>query len=243
MPRVGIIFTPDNAADADFWRWAPDGTTLHFTRTSLESETEGGGTTWVPSDAQLIESTRSLVTIEPAVVALACTSGSFARGLTDEQRIRTTIESAGAEIAVTTSGSLLRALASLRAMRVAVATPYDGPTTDRLSAFLSSAGYEVASLISRPPATSAGLSQITREQVRELAAAADRPWADVLFIGCAALETFDLIAELERTCGKPVLTSTQVTMWAALGAAGIDLPSVGQALFTHRWRPPSGMRM
>jgi maleate isomerase len=51
------------------------------------------------------------------------------------------------------------------------------------------------------------------------------------------LETFDLIADLEAKLGKPVLTAMQVTMWAALGACGVEGGEVPQALFRRSWQP------
>lgn len=65
----------------------------------------------------------------------------------------------------------------------------------------------------------------------ELAARAHRPDADVLFLSCTALETIGLIEGLERRYGIPVLTSTQVTMWAALRSIGATPTISGQRLF------------
>lgn len=235
MTRIAIVFTPDNADDADFWRWAPAGTTLHFTRTPLDTMRDHEDVTWIPNDAELVQATRNFVIIDPAVTTFACTSGSFAQGLANERRIRQTMEEAGAKVALTTSGSLLDALAALGAHKVAVATPYDKGTTDRLGEFLTEAGFDVRSLVNHEPKTPAGLSDMTIDELTELALAADRPDADVLFISCTALETFDLIPQLERSQQKPVITSAQVTMWAALGAAGVEPRDVGQALFNHSW--------
>src|SRR5437868_3927493 len=122
MTRIAVIFTPDNAIDADFWRWTPAGATLHFTRTPLETFHAKEEITWVPSDHELVQGTRNFTIIEPEVTVFACTSGSFARGLAGERKIRETIESAGAKKAITTSGSVLDALTAVGAKKVAVAT-------------------------------------------------------------------------------------------------------------------------
>ena len=67
----------------------------------------------------------------------------------------------------------------------------------------------------------------------DLALRADRAGADVVFLSCTTLETFGVDFQLEQRLTKPVLTATQVTMWAALGAAGAGVsdapPVVAQA--------------
>jgi maleate isomerase len=236
MTRIGIIFTPDNASEADLWRWAPPGVTLHFTRTPFETLIESPGASWCPTDRELTDATRTFTLIRPAVTTLACTSGSFIGGLEDEERIRRTISAAGGSVAQTTSGALLDALDVLGVRAVAVATPYDETTTARLGAFLGSAGYTVASLINDEPPTPEDLSRVAADDVIRLARAADRPDADALFVSCAALETYDLISTLERDLSKPVITSGQVTMWAALGAAGVDPNVADQMLMRQAWR-------
>jgi maleate isomerase len=237
--RIGVIFTPDNAADRDFWRWCPPDVSLHFTRTPLDSPEDEEGV-WIPSDQELVDAVRTLVLIRPSVVTLACTSGSFAGVPGDEARIRRTMTDAGSPIALTTSGSLLDALHALGARSVAVATPYSDLLTARLRPFLEAAGYRVDSLVNEEPGEPAGLSDMTPEQLRDLALRADRPDADVLFLSCTALETYDLIGPLERELGKPVITSAQLTMWAALGAAGLPAVGAGQSLLDHAWAPTVG---
>jgi maleate isomerase len=236
--RIGIIFTPDNAADRDFWRWCPPQATLHFTRSSPRDPPESdcvAGSAYDASDDLLIAGTKTFVQIRPATVAFACTSGSFVGGLSEEHRIRRTMLDAGAPQAITTSGSVLDALAALGARRVAVGTPYDRPCTAKLGSFLTEAGFEVCSLENQEPREGAGLSDMTPAELRELGLRADRPDADVLFISCAALETYDLIGSLEREIGKPVVTSIQATMWAALGASDVSPGPVEQSLFANRW--------
>ncbi|MGX9576904.1 maleate cis-trans isomerase family protein [Mesorhizobium sp. f-mel] len=235
MARIGIITTPDDANDRDFWRWTPAGTTLLFTRTPLDTFVESDAGPWIPSDEELIEGTRAFVTVRPAVITFACTSGSFGAGLANERRIRTTMERAGAEKALTTSGSVLDALHALRARRVAVVTPYDRMTTHLLGNFLTAARYEVLSLINHEPESPAGLTDMTIEELSEAARAADRRQADVVFVSCTALETYDLISQLERSLKKPVISSAQATVWAALGAAGVEQSAIEQTLFQHAW--------
>lgn len=243
--RIGVIFTPDNANDRECWRWCPPDATLLFTRTlpdpswlePPDPEPAGDPPVWVPTDLEIADAVRTLILTEPEVITYACTSGSFCGPHDNERRIRDVMVGAGAKVAQTTSGALLDALRVIGATSVAVGAPYRGNVTDELGAFLARAGFGVASLIREDPAPGEADAHLTEEGVIDLALRADRPAADVVFLSCTAVETFDLIPELERRLAKPVLTATQVTMWAALGAVGAVASDVPQSLLRHRWAP------
>jgi maleate cis-trans isomerase len=56
--------------------------------------------------------------------------------------------------------------------------------------------------------------------------------ADAYFLSCANIHTIDVIDELERDLGKPVVTSNQAALWCSLRAAGIqdDVSGLGALL-------------
>jgi maleate isomerase len=176
----------------------------------------------------LRRATRDVLTPEPEVVAYACTSGSFVRGVRGEATLRRTMEGAGAPAACTTSGALVDAITQLGIGRVAIATPYIEPVTKRLVGFLREHAVQTVSC--------AGLGllgkiwRVTYAEVVEIVKAADSDEADALFISCTNLPTYDLIAPLEAALGKPVLTANQVTMWAALRAIGREAIGGGRLL-------------
>lgn len=248
MRRIGVLVTPDNANDRDFWRWCPPDATLLVARTPLEAswtqerppDDGGDPPVWIPTDREVAEGVRALILAEPDVITYACTSGSFCGPDDNERRIRDVMTDAGARRAQTTSGALLDALRAIGATSVGVGTPYRANVTAELGTFLARAGHDVVALIHEDPAPGEADAHLTEAGVIDLALRADRPAADVVFLSCTAVETFDLIPELERRLAKPVLTATQVTMWAALGAAGAGTSDAPQALLTHRWVPSPG---
>jgi maleate isomerase len=245
MKRIGVLFTPDNANDRDFWRWCPPDATLLAARTPLEgswaeekpSDPIADPPVWIPTDHEVFEGVRTLVLTDPAVITYACTSGSFCGPHDNERRIRDVMTDAGAKVSQTSAGALLDALRVMGATSVAVGAPYGRKVTEELGAFLARAGYRVASLIHEDPAPGEAEVHLTEEGVIDLALRTDRAHADVVFLSCTALETFDLIPELERRLAKPVLTATQVTMWAALGAARAGVRDAPQSLLRNRWVP------
>lgn len=68
----------------------------------------------------------------------------------------------------------------------------------------------------------------------------DRPQAQAVVLTCMNLPGYEVVANLERELGKPVLTAAQALMWAALGA--VDRAAVGPGQALVRCRVPDGHR-
>lgn len=226
---VGVIAPYDFALDRELWRWTPTGATLHLTRTAYSPLPVTIEQARLVSDSsEAAQCTRDLVTVEPRVLAFACTSGSFVSGHDGERALVDSMIGAGAPDAVTTSGALVEALAQLGITRLGLATPYDAAVTGRLHDFLDEAGVTVSG------SGHLGLSEriwsvpysTTAELVREVAASG----CQAVFVSCTNLPTYDLIAPLESELGVPVLTANQVTMWASLRRVGLAAVGVGQSL-------------
>jgi maleate isomerase len=235
--RIGVVVPFDAALDREYWELVPPDVSVHITRTPFHTGSVGIPLARaVAEPAEAAAAVGSLVAIEPDVVAYACTSGSFVHGLAGEHALREGMLAAGARAAVTTSGGLLEALRSLGARRVALGTPYVAELGGLLAGFLEEAGFEVASLVNLD--LDAGIADVGVSEVQRLADAAmaaaqtdddvdDVP--DALFLSCTNLRTVDLLPALAARYGIPVLSANQVTMWAALRAAGIETPPSGTA--------------
>jgi len=226
---IGIVAPFDFVLDREYWDVTPAGVGLHITRTPFLHQQVGVDLAHLLSDDEVLaEATRELLVADPAVTIFACTSGSFVDGLAGELRCRKAMESAGARLALTTSGALLDALRALRVERLSVATPYDAPTTQRLVEFLWEANIRTVS--SAFLGLTADIFRVGPGSVRELIRAADHPEADAIFVSCTNLWTLDVLEEMTHALGKPVLSANQVTMWAALNAVGRPGPAIGQLL-------------
>jgi maleate isomerase len=217
---IGIIAPFDLVLDREYWQWVPETVSIHLTRTPSRKLPVGAELALAVSDADSVaQATRDLAVAEPKVTVYACTSGSYISGLAGESRLRSVMKEAGANHAITTSGALLRALEALEAKRVAIGTPYDAEVTVKLSEFLAEAGYETIS--NAFFGLTGDIFRVSDASVCDLATTADCPEADVVFLSCTNLRTFDILPEIERKLEKPVLSANQVTMWAALRAVGL----------------------
>lgn len=218
--RIGVVAPFDFALDREYWSFVPPDVDLLVTRTPVVEKPVGVEFAEDIGDpAPIRAAVRDLVTCDPEVVAYACTSASFVGGVAGEAALCRHMEEAGARRAVTTSGALVAALTACGARRVGLGTPYDAALGERLGAFLAEAGFEPVSLACL--GLTADIERVGPASVFALTEAAAHDDADAVFLSCTNLRTAGLIAELERRAGqRPVLTANQVTMWAALRAAG-----------------------
>jgi maleate cis-trans isomerase len=63
----------------------------------------------------------------------------------------------------------------------------------------------------------------------------EHPESDGIFISCTSLRSPEIIEALEKNTGKPVVTSTQASIWAALRKIGIQEPVRGYGQLLERF--------
>lgn len=221
--RLGFIYPSDGVLDREFWDFAPAAASVHMTRVRLPERpltldvTEGQ-----VADPDLDQAAETLRPIKPAAVAYACTAISFALGAAGDASIRRRIEAIAGAPTVTTSAALLEACEALAVRRVAVAAPYVPEITARLVAYLEAAGISVSKAVSLGLTT--GIPDVPPVEVIALGHDADVDDVDALIISCTNFRSFEAIPVLERALKKPVISSTQVTVWAACRRAGLRHP-------------------
>src|SRR5262249_29202543 len=113
-------------------------------------------------------------------------------------------------------------LRTLGARRIVVGTPYLDEINAREADYLESAGFEVLSITGLNLEKDSDMVRVAPDYILELALSIDRPEADAIFISCGALRTLDVVGEIERRAGKPVIASNQAMIWDTLRLAGID---------------------
>jgi maleate isomerase len=234
--RIGALVPSSNInLETDFELLLPPGVTAHFTRIG-EYDPDA-----VP-DVDEMESfsasdaagaARLLVAADVGVIAYGCTSGTFFRGAAFDREVRDGIAAAAGVPVVTAAGSLVAALGRLDVRRVAVAAPYVPELLDRAVAFLEESGLDVVGrACPRERLTSVGQRALGPQDAYELAMEADSPDAEAIVLSCTDLRSVEAIDAIERDCGKPVVTSNQALVIAALGHLGIEageMPAGGRA--------------
>ncbi len=236
--RIGVMIPSTNTSfEADFQMVAPRDVTIHGQRLWLTNDDEGeAGMERMNSEIE--SSARYLATAKVDVVAYGCTTGSFYKGSGWDRDMIELIERKAGVPAVATSPSAVEALRHFGAKKVSVASPYPDWNNQKLHAYLEAAGFEVLNIEGEPRAAEAGPQGINDQDpddVASFAAGVCRPEADALFCSCTAWRSMEVVDELERRTGKPVVTSNQATVWATFRKLGVDQPIHGYGKLLEDW--------
>lgn len=172
----------------------------------------------------LEDAARRLRRIGVDSVMWACTSGSFVIGVERARAQAAAIADAAHVPASSTSLAFVDALQNLHLTRVAVVAPYPEDATELFLAFVRRFGVDIVSSrrLDNPSGWDSAL--FDQRHLFEICKATDVPAAQALVVPDTALPTFDILAELERTLDKPVLTANQVTVWKGYQLAGMQPP-------------------
>jgi maleate isomerase len=149
------------------------------------------------------------------IIVYGCTTGSLVGGVEWEKGLVRRIEDATGIPAVSTSSAVVEALRSLGAKRIGVATPYSEELNALEKSFLEELGFQVTVMRGLGFLDNLDIGRVDRETIEELVKGMTEG-TDSIFISCTNLPAVGLIEEFEKRYKKPVVTSNQASMWAAL---------------------------
>jgi maleate isomerase len=154
------------------------------------------------------------------VLCYNCTSGSFVIG---EDVIREKLEAGRPNVKCTTLlTGVVAALRMLGVKNLSVGTAYT-PDIDELErVYLENQGFSVGVIEGLGLPTDAKMNMVSPGYLRDFAISLDRPDAGAIFLSCGALRSLEILEDVEREIGKPVLCSNQASFWHCLRLAGID---------------------
>lgn len=226
--RIGLLVPSSNTTmEPDFHSMAPEGVSVHTARMRLDEVTPDG-LIRMADDAE--RGAALLATAGVDVIVYGCTTGSLVGGVKwEESLVRNIRENTGVR-ATSTSGAVVLALRSLSARRVGVATPYTDVLNRLETQFLEDHGFQVAAIEGLGLVDNLEIGRVERDVIEGLIEAVASE-ADTIFISCTNLPALDLIDGLERRHGRPVVTSNQASLWAALRDSGVkEIPGYGELL-------------
>lgn len=211
--RVGLILPSVNTtAEIEIRALLPSSVSLHVTRIKLTGSTAAD---FEAMAAGASKAAQLLADARVDLIVFHCTAASTWSPKIDE-KIRNDIKVSCGINAVTTGGSLLSALAALKAESVSLVSPYTSEVNDRESQFLSAHGFEVVSKYGLGLTDPHEMSAVEPQTWIELAATFVDQDADACFISCAAIRVCDVISNVEAVIKIPVVTSNQVVVWDIL---------------------------
>ncbi|MDB5809242.1 MAG: hypothetical protein JWN94_1364 [Betaproteobacteria bacterium] len=230
MGRIGLLVPSSNTTvEPEFYRALPKEVTLHAARLRL-SQIAADSIEGMVDDIEA--RSRDLATADVDVIVLGAAAPSFLKGLGYDREMAKRIEAASGKRATTTSTALIEALKHLGVSRVVLGAAYDDKVNAIAKSFLEANGFNVLSAHGLGLVDNLVVGRLDASSAYDLAKKIDRPDAEAIVLACTNWKTMDVIDQLERELGKPVLSTTQVSVWAALRAIGRieGVPGYGRLL-------------
>lgn len=222
--RLGLIVPSSNTTnESEFWRWTPDGVSVHTSRMKLEGVNE----TELIAMADDVERCVDLLsTAAVDAIAFGCTTGSLVKGQGYDEEITSMITEEAGVPAVSTSTAIQQAFDAVDAHSLAIATPYTERMNDREVTFLKDNGYEVTGITGLDIEPNVGIGKQEPSTAYRIGHGIDTSDADAVFLSCTNFRSFEIIEQLERDLGKPVISSNSATLWSALDLLDVSPESV-----------------
>ena len=192
----------------------------------LIEDTDAAGLAEMNSGIDL--AARQLATIVPDVVVYMCTSGSFKDGQDGNDAIKDRLRNiTGCRQVTTTSEAVVDAMRTLKMRSVAMLTPYDKDLTEREVDYLAFHDIGVVDFQFRDIEDNLDRGSVRPDETYRNAVELNYSEADGIFVSCANIRVLEIIDSLEARCGRPIVSSSQVTVWKALRMAGVAEPISG----------------
>ncbi len=221
-----IVLQQDETIERDMRRLMPQEVELLVSRVPSGSDVTPGSLSQMQS---VLSAAASLLPDAAAcrAVGYGCTSGTAEIGAA---RIAALIrEGTDTDHVSEPLSALLAACRALGVRRLGMVSPYIKSVSDKLRAVLAEEGVSVERLASFNEAGEARVARIAAHSITQ-AAVLVADGCDAIFLSCTNLRTLEVIAPLEATLGKPVLSSNLVLAWHLLHSCQIpprpDVPGV-----------------
>ncbi|MGD2269698.1 MAG: hypothetical protein PVI06_04805 [Desulfobacterales bacterium] len=231
--RLGfVILAMEQTIEEDVFRLAPPGVGVHFSRVQMANEVT---VETLEATANKLAAAASLLLPDGGldVVCFACTSASFVIG---EERVKQELAKGapGARPTTLITG-VVKALRTLNARRIVVATPYLDEINALEARYFNDRGFDVLDVQGLNIEKDADMVRVAPDFIKDFAKSIDRPEAEAIFVSCGALRTLDVVEALEQETGKPAVASNQAMIWETLRLAGVDdkIQGYGKLLQSH----------
>jgi maleate isomerase len=230
--RIGLLAPSSSTTqEYEYARILPDDITLHTARLVLRTVDPNATISIVE---EIEQESRKLGDADVDVIVLAATAPSSRKGIGYDRELIGRIEAASGKRATTASTGLIQALDVLGARRIVIAAPWSDEVNRIAASFIEASGVQVLAHRALGHVANLDIGLLDPATAFELGCAVDHPDADAVMLACGNWRTLGIVDRLEATLGKPVVTTNQVTLWAALRMIGhaAAVPGWGRLLRT-----------
>jgi maleate isomerase len=217
--RIGMIVPANNATiEPEVWPRLPAHTAVYATRILAKGDL-------TPAAVEAMEGNveRALEELAATVVDVVAYADMVTTFIMDpdwnDRRSAELARKAGVPV-YTCWMALREALSRLGVTSFALATPYPASIHATCSPFFEARGYRVTGDATLDILAMTDVPKVDPRRVVDLVSRIDKAGADAIVLLATDLPTFEVIAEIERTTGLPVLTSNQTLLWHGLRICG-----------------------
>jgi len=220
--RVGLLIpSSDIVMEADLWRRLPAGVTLHVARMYMQATTIAGEERMLQEE--LVPAARRVASARPELVIFGCTSAAALRGLEGDAAIARRVEAITDCPCVTVVQAAFREIRRLKVRRLLLVTPYIAELNDRLQNTFQEAGLPVTGVVGMGLDDDLDIGTVSPQEVCRFVVAATQsvdPAPECVFVSCTTFRAFEVVEDLERELGIPVVTSNRSAFQAILRHLG-----------------------
>jgi len=229
--RIGLLIPSSNTTmEMEFHQAVPKGVSVHTARMTLPEVTSMKEKTnaIIQMNDEIESAASKLANIEPTIIVYGCTLGSFFEGLRHEIEIIRKIKKSTNISAITVSTAVVNAIKFLGLKRISIATPYVEEINKQEKSFIEKSilGTEVIDIKGLGIIGNIPKGRLDPFSSYKFVKNLDDPKSQGVFISCTNWRTFEIIESLEKDLQKPIVTSNQASLWAALKFAGIREPNI-----------------
>jgi maleate isomerase len=215
--RLGVIQpAPGLMLEAEWSLLMPPGVAFPVTRLALHGGTPAD---YADMESRAPEAAVILANAQADVIGYACGIGSLYRGPEAERRLMARLSQAAGGIPVLgMAAAALAAAGRLGARRITLLTPYTAAVNQLVQAYVEASGLVVAGIHALPVASAIEAVTLRPEQTIQaaVAAVAETPGSDLLWIPCSNVRAIDLCEPIRQRTGRPCISSNQALLDAML---------------------------
>lgn len=214
--RIGLIVPSSNTTmEVELHRMAPPDVTIHVDRMYLTKATYEQ---WQRMNKDIIRCCQYLASANVDIIIFGCTGASFSEGVGYDRHIEKIMTDAVGIPAITTARALLEGIREVGANKIALASPYSKDVHQRAERFLRGNDIEIISSHNMGNAyiENTKLGLLGPESAEKAAKKVDCSNAHAIVLSCTNWRTIEVIAKLEKTLDKPIISSNQASLWSAL---------------------------
>ena len=221
--RIGLL-QPGIVSDTnpyEFYMMAPEGVQMVQTSLGIASLSEAN---YARAIADLEAPVQRLLPRKPDVLIQTGIPPLVHSGWGVEEELRQRVAKLTSIPYVTDAAGSIAAMKAVGIGRVVVVSAFVDPLPGLITTYLGHAGIEAVAHANAREGSDLEAGQLSLETVYDTAKGLHEahPEADGIWITQASMPSVGVIADLERDCGVPVISTAQALMWAGLRLVGIE---------------------